>query len=678
MAITIITKKQTPSVTVFKDEQAVFTVLPQVPLIPLVDADVTSKKYVDDQLGAAIIAAAAGLDVKASVRLATTSGSGNVGTYNATNGAASRGQITAAPSVVDGISVLIGNRILVKNQTNGAANGIYTVSTVGTGANGVWDRATDFDADSEVTANAFTFIEEGSTLADTAWVITTDGNITIGGASGTVIVWTQFAGAGVGVATISVTTANGLSGVSSGGNTPAITLSTSLAAGPVRSNGAGAFVSGLTSLTTEVSGTLPVGNGGTGATTFASGALLKGNGAGAILVASAADIVGQIGTTFVTNATNSTNASNVTVTNDVATATPVFISWFSANSGNLPNRVSSTNLSFVPSTGVLSATGFSGNGSALTSLTAANITGTLGSAVLGASTLFIGTTAIALNRASANQAITGILSVQFPGATSGTVTLVPSAIAGTTTLTMPATSGTLITTGDTGTVTNTMLAGSIADSKLLQITTASKVSTAALTGTLFTLGSTAVAALSTVTSIVGLTSVTSTSFVGALTGNSDTATKLSTARTISGTGEATFTTNGFDGSANATGVVTLVNAAVIGKVLTGYVSGAGTLAATDTILQAFNKLDGNIALKMSTVTSAVYKVGVAVSGAANGTNLAFVLPNTPIAGTEMVFVNGVVQQRGAGNDYQITGANVTFEAGNAPQAASIIIATYFV
>jgi hypothetical protein len=44
---------------------------------------------------------------------------------------------------------------------------------------------------------------------------------------------------------------------------------------------------------------------------------------------------------------------------------------------------------------------------------------------------------------------------------------------------MPA-SGILITSGDTGTVTNTMLAGSVADSKLLQITTAGKVATSAL------------------------------------------------------------------------------------------------------------------------------------------------------------------------------------------------------
>jgi hypothetical protein len=62
-------------------------------------------------------------------------------------------------------------------------------------------------------------------------------------------------------------------------------------------------------LSTGVTGTLPVANGGTGATTFTSGALLKGAGTGAVAVASAADIVGQIGSTAVTNATNAVNLS---------------------------------------------------------------------------------------------------------------------------------------------------------------------------------------------------------------------------------------------------------------------------------------------------------------------------------------------------------------------------------
>jgi hypothetical protein len=112
------------------------------------------------------------------------------------------------------------------------------------------------------------------------------------------------------------------------------------------------------------------------------------------------------------------------------------------------NQSFSANLSFVPSTGILSATGFSGNGAAPTSLTAANLTGTISAAVLGNSTFFIGTTAVALNRASANQALTGILSIFFLDLL-GTVTLVPSAVAGATTLTMPATLN--IDSGDTGT-----------------------------------------------------------------------------------------------------------------------------------------------------------------------------------------------------------------------------------
>jgi hypothetical protein len=65
-------------------------------------------------------------------------------------------------------------------------------------------------------------------------------------------------------------------------------------------------------LTTGVTGTLPVANGGTGATTITSGALIKGAGTSAFSAASAADIVGQIGSTAVTNATNASNASTVT------------------------------------------------------------------------------------------------------------------------------------------------------------------------------------------------------------------------------------------------------------------------------------------------------------------------------------------------------------------------------
>jgi hypothetical protein len=114
-----------------------------------------------------------------------------------------------------------------------------------------------------------------------------------------------------------------------------------------------------------------------------------GNNVGALSVASAADIVAAIGATFVTNATNATNATNtvnVGVTNDAATYW-YFLSWVSAASGNQPTKVSSANLSFVLLL-VFYQQQFSGNGAALTSLTAANLTGTISAAVLGNSTFF--------------------------------------------------------------------------------------------------------------------------------------------------------------------------------------------------------------------------------------------------------------------------------------------------
>lgn len=95
------------------------------------------------------------------------------------------------------------------------------------------------------------------------------------------------------------------------------------------------------------------------------------------------------------------------------------------------------------------------SGANLTSLTAGNLTGTIPSTVLGNSTAYIGTTAVALNRASANQALTGITSVTLPGSTSGTAQIIPNAVAGTgTVLTLPATTGTLALTSDVPTVNN--------------------------------------------------------------------------------------------------------------------------------------------------------------------------------------------------------------------------------
>lgn len=162
---------------------------------------------------------------------------------------------------------------------------------------------------------------------------------------------------------------------------------------------------------------------------------------------------------------------------------------------------------------------------------------------LRADTHYIGTTAVTLDRASANLALTGITSVTLPGSTSGSVQVIPAAAAGTgTVLTLPATTGTVITSGDTGTVTNAMLAGSIANAKLASSSV--------------TIGTTAISLGATSTTLAGLTSVTSTGFTGALTGNASTASALATARSISASGDATWTVS-FSGGANVTAALTL-------------------------------------------------------------------------------------------------------------------------
>jgi len=126
--------------------------------------DAATKAYVD--------ATRSGLDVKASVRVATTA---NITLTNT--------------QTVDGIALAVGNRVLVKNQTTGEDNGIYVV------ASGSWTRAEDCDnaPGVEVTSGMFTFVEEGTTNADSGWVLTTDGAITVGT---TALSFVQFSGAG--------------------------------------------------------------------------------------------------------------------------------------------------------------------------------------------------------------------------------------------------------------------------------------------------------------------------------------------------------------------------------------------------------------------------------------------------------------------------------------------------
>jgi hypothetical protein len=106
------------------------------------------------------------------------------------------------------------------------------------------------------------------------------------------------------------------------------------------------------------------------------------------------------------------NANGLAIVDDTTTNATRYLTFTSATTGNITTgNVSSTKLQFNPSSGVLTSTGFSGSGASLTNLTAGNLSGTIPSGVLGNSSLFIGTTSIALNRGSAGQSLTGITSI---------------------------------------------------------------------------------------------------------------------------------------------------------------------------------------------------------------------------------------------------------------------------
>lgn len=78
-------------------------------------------------------------------------------------------------AVVDGITLATGDRILIKNQSTGSQNGIYVVN-----ATGAPTRATDADVSAEVPPGMVVPVEEGSANADSVWILTTNGPITLG------------------------------------------------------------------------------------------------------------------------------------------------------------------------------------------------------------------------------------------------------------------------------------------------------------------------------------------------------------------------------------------------------------------------------------------------------------------------------------------------------------------
>lgn len=178
------------------------------------------------------------------------------------------------------------------------------------------------------------------------------------------------------------------------------------------------------------------------------------NGAGALTASTtipASAISGSIPST--------TNAVNTGITDDTTTAATKYITWVDATSGNQPQKVTSTKLTFNPSTGDLTATKFVGSGAGLTSiptsaLSSSSVTVTAGSGLTGGGTVALGNT-ITLTNAGVTSAVagtgitvsaaTGAVTINNSGVTSITGTgnqITASASTGGVTLSLPQSIGT--------------------------------------------------------------------------------------------------------------------------------------------------------------------------------------------------------------------------------------------
>jgi hypothetical protein len=115
--------------------------------------DAATKNYVDTQMQST----AAGIDAKASVRIAST---GNLG--------------LSGLAAIDGVTPVANDRILAKNQTTASQNGVYLAAA------GAWTRALDADQNNEVTPGAFWYVEEGTANGVTQWRIQNTGAIVVG------------------------------------------------------------------------------------------------------------------------------------------------------------------------------------------------------------------------------------------------------------------------------------------------------------------------------------------------------------------------------------------------------------------------------------------------------------------------------------------------------------------
>ena len=600
--------------------------------------DAATKSYVD--------AVKQSLDIKDSVRVATIANITLSGTQT-----------------IDGVTVAAGDRVLVKDQSTGTQNGIYVVAA------GAWSRSADANISAEVTAGMFVFVEEGTANGDNGYVLTTNAPITL---DTTALIFTQFSGAGqitagagltktgntidvvgtagriianadsIDLATVSVgsTVAAGLrkfdvdsyGRISQAAAATATDINTAygsqtanfVLAAPDGSAGNPTFralvANDIPNHSTDklTSGTLPIGRGGTGVTaTPTNGQLLIGNGTGYTVAALTA------GTGIsVTNGSGSISLANTGVLTVTGTANQVLVNGgTAAANGNitlsLPQNI---HTSATPTFAGITIT--AGTVTASTPYNATTQTWNAGAVS------FVGELVNITDTASA--AASRFVEYQTGGVARYAVRKDGAIVTGSWAATTIA-----ATVGGTG-----QTSYAVGDILFADTTTSLAKLAGVATGNVLISGGVGTAPSY---GKVGLTThISGTLAVG-----------------NGGTGVTTTPTNGQLLIGNGTNYTVANITAGTGITITNG-SGSITVAVTTTAILA----------------KADFVVREIPTGTVNGTNPTFTLANTPVSGSESVFVNGILQNVGAGNDYTISSATITFLTGAIPQTGDIVRVSY--
>jgi hypothetical protein len=683
---------------------------------PVNASDAATKQYVDD--------VAQGLNVHDSCAAATPDTLANItsGTITYNNGTAGVGAYLTTSgtfNLIDGVNVqTAGTRILVKNEANAVLNGIYTYTNTT-----AITRAVDFDSIPEVEAGDFTFITGGTLYDNTGWVQTE--SPTGIGTAGNNISFTQFSGAG---------TYNAGTGLTLTGSTFSVNASQTqiTSVGTLTSLG----VSGTITAANITANTGVFTGNGSGLTALAggnvTGQVANALVAGTVYTAAQPNItsVGTLSSLSVTGNVSAGNVSGTLLTGTLATAAQPNVTSLGTLTG-LGVNGTITGVNITANTGV-----FTGNGSGLTALAGGNVTGQVANALV-AGTVYtaaqpnitsVGTlTGLGVNgniTAANITANTGVFTGNGSGlsalaganvtgtvssaTTAGTVTTAAQPnITSVGTLTSLGVSGTItaanitantgVFTGNgsglsalaggnvTGQVANALVAGTVYTAAQPNITSVGTLSSLAVTGNVsaanltgnhygngstlealnasnissgtlaqarlanasVTLGSTALTLGSTVTTVAGLTSVTSTTFVGALTGAATTAGTVTTAAQPNITSVGTLT--GLTVSATITGSVS-GSAATVTTAAQPNITSVGTLTSLSSSgnIVAPN-VQANTGYFISSVNAAVSAAGTVqgnatviasmvnvVSTVASGAGVA--LP-TAVAGMRITLIN---------------------------------------